>query len=70
METVKESAMKQPGTIRFCLGLILVFGAVGGMDDHSLADYLVEQISLAVLGLALMLWGGLAIERDADRFFG
>jgi hypothetical protein len=36
------------------LGFIMVFGAVGGMDNTP--GYLLEQISLAVVGLLLMLW--------------
>lgn len=55
--------MNQPGTIRLILGLILVFGAVGGMDDPTLADHFGEQMLLAVVGLALMLWASRAINQ-------
>ena len=64
IETIqKETSMNQPGTIRLFLGLILVFGAVGGMDDPDLADYFGEQMIVAVLGLGLMMWAVRAINR-------
>jgi len=59
----KETSMNQPGTIRLFLGMILVFGAVGGMDDPTLVDHFDEQMMLAVAGLALMFWASCAINR-------
>jgi hypothetical protein len=45
--------------IRFFLGLLLVFGAVGGLDaDQSLLACGI----LAGFGLAVMLWGVTAIN--------
>jgi heme O synthase-like polyprenyltransferase len=55
------------GTIRLVVGFILVFGAVGGMDNPDQADYLVEQMLIAVAGLALMLWATRDINRRADQ---
>jgi hypothetical protein len=55
--------MRQPGTIRFLLGLILVFGAVGGMDDPTLADHFTEQMLLVIVGIGLMFWAGRSINR-------
>ena len=45
--------------IRAILGFFLVFGAVGGMETMPEATMLefTAQISLAVLGLALMYFG-------------
>jgi cell division protein FtsW (lipid II flippase) len=55
------------GTIRLVVGFILVFGAVGGIDNPDQADYLVEQMLIAVAGLALMLWATRDINRRADQ---
>ena len=55
------------GTIRLVVGFILVFGAVGGMENPDQADYLVEQVLIAVVGLALMLWATRDINRRADQ---
>jgi uncharacterized membrane protein len=41
--------------IRFVLGLLLVFGAVGGMD--TVPDALMQQTLLAIVGLAVMYSG-------------
>lgn len=43
-------------------GLLLTFGAVGGMDDPAKAEFFVEQCLLAVVGLAIMACGVLAIQ--------
>ena len=42
--------------IRFIVGLLLVFGAVGGMDNGTDAE-LPFQLLLAVIGLVLMYFG-------------
>jgi cell division protein FtsW (lipid II flippase) len=55
------------GTIRFILGLLMVMGAVGGMDDPTKFDYLLEQTIIAVLGLMLMAWAVRDINRQADK---
>lgn len=40
-----------------CLGFMLVFGAVGGMDSDVSGQYFASQLVLAVLGLVLMYVG-------------
>jgi heme O synthase-like polyprenyltransferase len=55
------------GTIRLVVGFLLVFGAVGGMENPDQADYLIEQALIAVAGLALMLWATRDINRRADQ---
>ena len=61
MKSEKGVAMK--GSIRFFVGLLIVFGAVGGMDNPEQAAYFVEQIVAAVIGLGLMYSGVKAMER-------
>jgi hypothetical protein len=41
--------------IKFIVGLLLVYGAVGGMEHQPL--YFLEQLGIAVMGLILMWWG-------------
>jgi peptidoglycan/LPS O-acetylase OafA/YrhL len=48
-------------------GLLLVFGAVGGMDDPAKADYFVEQCLAAIVGLGLMFCGVLGLE-NSDHY--
>lgn len=50
------------GSIRLFVGFMLVFGAVGGMDNPDQAQYLTEQLIAAVIGLGLMFWGVRAIN--------
>ena len=52
------------GSIRLFVGFLLVFGAVGGMDNPDQAAYFVEQIVAAVVGLSLMFWGVRAINGE------
>jgi hypothetical protein len=56
--------MAQAGAIRLVTGLILVLGAVGGMEDPSKADALLLQLGIAVVGLGLMFWGTVAVNRQ------
>lgn len=44
-------------------GFLLVFGAVGGMDNPDQSQYLVVQIFMAVLGLFWM-WVGTRLLKD------
>lgn len=44
-------------------GLLLVFGAVGGMDNPDQIDYFWQQIATAVIGL-LWMWVGVRLLRD------
>jgi hypothetical protein len=58
----------EPGTIRFILGLLMVFGAVGGLEakpDAAIGTVLL----IAVVGLGIMLSGTRAMERNKDRIF-
>ena len=48
-------------------GLLLVFGAVGGMDNPDQAEYFVEQLILAFTGLGLMGCGALALAAAEAR---
>lgn len=42
-------------------GFLLVFGAVGGMDNPDQAEFFVEQLLTAFTGLGLMLCGVLGL---------
>lgn len=50
--------------IRFVIGFLLVFGAVGGIDNAQPTQSLLPLIAVAVLGLALMAWG----QRTGKQF--
>jgi hypothetical protein len=43
--------------MKFILGLLLVFGAVGGMDADPQGINIAAQMSVAMLGLILMFFG-------------
>lgn len=45
-------------------GFMLMFGAVGGMDDPDKADYFVEQALVALAGVLMMF---IAVKIEADR---
>ena len=51
------------GSIRVFVGLIIVFGAAGGLDNTPDSD-LYKSILLAVCGLFIMYSGVLAMKRD------
>ena len=65
--------MAQAGAIRLVTGLILVLGAVGGMEQQPEASLLAQSL-IAVVGLALMFSGTMAINRNTratlDRLKG
>jgi hypothetical protein len=50
------------GTIRLVVGLLVVMGAVGGLDADTAT--LAQGMSLAALGLALMGWGVVDMNRE------
>lgn len=50
------------GSIRFVVGLILIIGAVGGMDSATDAE-LLPLIGIAIVGLIVMAWGNSALEK-------
>lgn len=54
-----------PGLLRFMLGLVLVFGAAGGLDDPTAPVF--TLLAIAVVGIALMYWATVAMNRHADR---
>jgi peptidoglycan/LPS O-acetylase OafA/YrhL len=47
-------------------GFLLMFGAVGGMDDPDQAEYFVEQ-ALAAMAGAIMMLAATKIEVDRDE---
>jgi len=57
---MNEKELKMQGSVRTGLGFLLVFGAVGGMDDP--ANSLMICIVLAIVGLALMFSGVSAMK--------
>ena len=48
-------------------GFLLVFGAVGGMDNPDQADYFYQQLTIAVVGLGLMFCGVLGLNVADSR---
>ena len=49
------------GSIRFVVGLMLTFGAVGGMENGTDAE-LPIQLAIAVVGLLVMYSGSRALK--------
>lgn len=45
-------------------GLLLMFGAVGGMDDPTKADYFLEQLVMAAMGLFWMFVGTAMLPQE------
>jgi Co/Zn/Cd efflux system component len=54
----------QTAAIMIMFGFLLTFGAVGGMENPEQADYLLEQIIVAIVGLALAGSGALALNNS------
>lgn len=54
-----------PGLLRFLLGLLLVFGAAGGLDDPAAPVF--TLLATAAVGLALMYWATVAMNRSVDQ---
>lgn len=50
--------------IRVILGLLLAFGAVGGMDDPANTEFLLEQVAIAIVGLTLMYFGSKKVSKQ------
>ena len=50
------------GMIMF--GFLLMFGAVGGMEDPTKADYFLEQCLVALVGIALAFAGTLGLQNS------
>ena len=53
--------------VMIMFGFLLAFGAVGGMENPALADYLPEQLLTALVGLGLMYCGTLGV-RNGDYY--
>jgi hypothetical protein len=62
----KELEMAQKGLIRIAVGFLLVFGAVGGMEQQPEASLTLQMIA-AITGLALMMWAARDINRQTGR---
>jgi len=58
--------MKQTGLIRIVLGLVLVLGAVGGMEQQPEASLILQSL-IALAGLALIMWAARDINRQANH---
>jgi xanthine/uracil permease len=56
--------MAKLGAVFLFGGFLLVFGAVGGMDNPDQMDYFMEQLAAAVTGLFLMLVGTSLLPRE------
>jgi hypothetical protein len=54
------------GSIRACVGFLIVFGAVGGLDADPSSSVLLGT-SLAVVGLLLMYSGVRAMNRGINE---
>lgn len=59
--------MAQRGAIRLVTGLLLVMGAVGGMENPDQAQFFLEQSLIALAGLALMFWAVRDINRNTNK---
>ena len=49
--------------IRFIIGFLLVFGAVGGMDVETAP--IVQCVAIALVGLSLMWWAIPAVNKES-----
>jgi len=52
------------------VGFLMVMGSVGGMDDPTKSDYLLEQLATAIAGLAIA-WAGvsaLQVNSETDYY--
>ena len=45
-------------------GFLLMFGAVGGMEDPAKADYFLEQCLVALVGMGLAFCGTLGLQNS------
>lgn len=52
------------GSIRFLGGLLIVFGAVGGIENSLTETELLTSTALALVGLVSMGFGVLAMEKQ------
>jgi Co/Zn/Cd efflux system component len=47
-------------------GILMMFGAVGGMEDPSKADYFFQQIVIAVVGVFFAIVGTVLLPEERD----
>lgn len=52
------------GSIRFLGGLLVVFGAVGGIENSLTDTELLTSTALALVGLIVMAFGVIAMEKS------
>lgn len=45
-------------------GFLLTFGAVGGMEDPTKADFFIEQLAAAITGIMFMFVGTLLLPKE------
>lgn len=53
------------GTIRILLGLVLVLGGVGGIENNNEVALPLDSLGIAVLGLFLLAWGAYATNQQS-----
>ena len=54
------------GTIRLLLGMILTLGGAGGIETNTEVLIPLDSLGIAVLGLLLMFWGAIDINKEYD----
>lgn len=55
------------GTIRIVVGLLLVFGGVGGMEANETVTLPLDSLAVAIAGLFIMAWGTFAANREMEN---
>jgi hypothetical protein len=56
------------GSIRFFLGLLIVFGSVGGIETE--AATLLQGSLLAIIGIAIAYSGASVLSKENQNVFG
>jgi hypothetical protein len=59
--------MKNTGLIRITVGFLMMFGAVGGMEDPAKVDYFLAQCLIALAGAGLCYWAVRDINRNTNE---
>lgn len=54
------------GTLRLVIGFMLVFGGVGGMEQNTEVAIPLDSLSIAFVGLLLMLWAVFDIKKESE----
>jgi len=55
------------GSIRLVLGLLLVFGGVGGIDANEEVILPLDSLLVCFVGLGLMAWGAQAMNKEEQN---